>query len=144
MAVPYIPDHPEITYLDIYTLPPCKFSEKADSALEIATHLRRVLETYGNGEPLSLRLPSTMALSGFYHRSILDVLDGLFELKRQHYDYMMNGLDAESILHDPLARKKGGKRPGRNTASEEFFKPWDAVMAYTRNSLDKKPPRKAV
>jgi hypothetical protein len=145
MAISRLPDNHEIAHVDTSMLAPCKFSEKSDIALQIAAHLRRTLEAYGNGNPPSLRLPSAMVLAGFYRRSILDVLDGLFELKHQHYEYVMNGLDGEIILHDPLARRKTARKgPGWSALSEEFLRPWNTVMAYTRNPLTDITPRKAV
>jgi hypothetical protein len=57
-----------------------------------------------------LLLPSVMELAGQYHWNILDVLEALFELKKQHYDYRMDGLDGEILLWDPLCRNADDKR----------------------------------
>lgn len=55
------------------------------------------------GHPLNM--PSVMELAGLHHWSILDVLEALFELKRQHYDYKIDGLDGDIMLWDPLCRQ---------------------------------------
>lgn len=95
----------EHTSLDLNALPACKLNIKADVPLQIAAHLRKTMDMYGTGSPVVLRVPSAMELSFFYHRSILDVLDGLFALKAQHYEYMLKGLDDVITLENPLARK---------------------------------------
>lgn len=99
----------ESTVMDIRSPPAWKLNEKANVSLQIAAHLKKTLDMFGTGSPIVLKLPSAMELSYFYHRSILDVLDGLFALKAQHYDYIMNGLDDVIILEDPLARKKSNQ-----------------------------------
>lgn len=145
MSISQLPSKHDILTINISDFPPFVFSEKSDIALQIAAHLRRVLRNHGRGCPASLRIPSAITLSGFYQRSILDVLDGLIELKNQHYEYVMNGLDSEIILHDPLCRSKNNKSTLTwSTLSEELLNPWNAIKQHTRNPLTDILPRKAV
>jgi len=81
-------------------------NEGFDSVQQISAHLRQQLERYGAGNIPTIELPSAMELSYFYERNVLDVLDALFELKKQQYEYSMNGLDAEILLWDPINRRR--------------------------------------
>lgn len=121
MSISYLPDHHEMTAITTVQLPPMHFSDKRSVALQIAAHLRKALHKYGQGCPTSLRIPSAMELAGFYHHSILDVLDGLFELKNQHYAYTMNGLDAEIILQGPFCHPKGRRKSVGESLGLELF-----------------------
>jgi len=114
MAVSNLPDNTEIMALSITEIPPCKLRSDLNTAQQVACHLRRVLEIYGEGMPPSLKIPSTIELARFFNRSILEILDGLFEMKKQHFEYVMLGLDGEIILHDPLGltRRRGGRVGG--------------------------------
>ncbi len=105
MALSRLPDQPDIAYVTLGALNPCRLKEDLPCAVQIAEHLIGLLETYGVGEPPSLKIPSPMALAGFYRRGVLDVLDALYEMKLRRYEYVTGGLDHEVILHDPLNRK---------------------------------------
>jgi hypothetical protein len=146
MAISHLPDTPDIATLTVAELPEITFNDKQDVARQIADHLIKILKEKGCGCPTSLRIPSSLMLGQFYKQSILDVLDGLFELKQQHYEYVMNGLDAEIILHDPLCRTKSGKSvPARHWPLPEMvLSHWDAIQHQSRNPLADILPRKAV
>lgn len=106
MALSKLPDQTRaIAALDLSGLLRIRLKDDQPSAMQIADHLAAQLAAHGTGEPPSLRIPSPMALAGFYRRSVLDVLDGLYELKQRRYDYVSGGLDQEVILHDPVNRR---------------------------------------
>lgn len=105
MAISRLPDQPDIATVVMGALKPWRLKENVPAAPQIADHLIGLLESCGSGEPPSLRLPSPMALAAFYRRGILDVLDGLYEMKQRRYEYVTGGLDHEVIVHDPLSRK---------------------------------------
>lgn len=145
MAVSRLPDKLDIPSLDLAELPRWKFNDREDVSQQIATHLRKALEELGAGNPPSLRTPSVMHLADFCNRSILDVLDALYALKLQHYEYVMNGLDADVILHDPLARKRGSRRtPGWSGLADAASNPWNALHQVGRKPLSEIFPRKVV
>lgn len=137
MAVSHLHEPHELTQIDIKALLPYQFNGKVELAPQIATHLQRTLEHCPNDHYPSVQLPSTMVLADFYQCSILDVLDGLFELKRHHYEYMLNGLDGEILLHDPMARKKNckGMAAWRALAEEQLLHPWSIIKRNTHNPL---------
>jgi hypothetical protein len=95
-----------ITHLEMNDLYPAHLNEDFDSIQQISAHLRQQLERCGTGNPPTIGLPSAMELSYFYERNVLDVLDALFELKKQQYEYSINGLDAEILLWDPTSRRR--------------------------------------
>lgn len=145
MAVSHLPDDPEIQSLDVAELLPCKLKDDLDSARQIAHHLEQLLDGLGAGKPPSIRIPSALVLSGFYHRSILDVLDGLHELKKHCYEYVMKGLDADIILHDPMCRR--GRKARQESAGwapggADVTSPWDPVRRKPHNPLAEIFPRK--
>jgi hypothetical protein len=125
MVVKHLPEHQEIVSVDIASFLPCKFNDKYETSRQIAAHLRHMLETFGSGEQLSLKTPSAMTLSGFYNRSILDVLDALFALKKQHYEYIIQGLDGEIILYAPVVKKKLLKDFSR---VHDIIAPWGRTL----------------
>lgn len=126
MAVSHLPDKPNLPGIAYTEMPAFNANKKTEMAVQIANHLKTMLKVSGTGCPASLRVPSALELSGFYHCSILEVLDGLFELKKQHYEYVMNGLDAEIILHDPLCRKKPDKR--LRLVPHGFLQAWNSIQ----------------
>jgi len=91
--------------LDIEQVPAVTF-HSFNSSHQIAMHMKTMLEQYGTGSPSSLKLPSVFDLSAFYDRKLSVVLEGLFELRSEQYDYIMHSMDEEFILFDPLERKK--------------------------------------
>jgi len=111
MAISNLPNQQVLPAISTEELPNWEFNNKKEISEQIATHLKLAFKLYAQGCPASLRIPSAMELSVFYRYSILDVLDALFELKNQHYEYVMYGLDAEIILHDPLCRIKNRHEP---------------------------------
>jgi hypothetical protein len=111
MAIYKLPDAEEKTSIPTYELPICGLHENHDTVLQIALHLRNVLALNGTGCPLKIQLPPALELSGFYRKTVMEVLDALFELKREGYDYHMYGLDGEITLIDPLSRKSGSTAP---------------------------------
>lgn len=115
MAVFHLPDKKEAFRVERHEFPPFKPDDKTPVAEQIAEHLMQMLAIYGHGNPPSLRIPSALELSGFYRRDILDVLDGLFILKEHHYEYAMNGLDADIVLLDPWCRKHPRQTTGKVT-----------------------------
>jgi hypothetical protein len=133
MAISRLPDNQDITGIKLQALPPFKFSQKSEVALQIASHMRRTLELFGTGNPPSLKIPSAMDLAFFYRCSVLDVLDGLFALKTQRYDYSMNGLDSEIILKDPISRRKQTaslRTIWSSRLTDEALKPWNTIKYY--------------
>ena len=108
MAVYKLPEKQEIPFLDFAEVHACLLNDKQASARQIADHLEEMIKTCGYGEARSLRIPSPVNLAAFYNRSVLDILDGLYELKLRHYVYITAGLDEEVILHDPMNRHAGG------------------------------------
>jgi hypothetical protein len=118
MSALFVNNHAEPFHLEFTALAPCVLRDKEESALQIACHIRQLLETYGTGHPVTLKIPSCMALAEFYNRSPLDVLDALFCLKEQQFTYRMNGLDGEITLYDPI-----GRRNNHDVACGWAFKP---------------------
>jgi hypothetical protein len=70
-----------------------------------------------------------MELAEFYHCSALDVLDGLYNLKNQRYEYAMNGLDSDVILYGPLV----GLKPTK--ALPVWLYPWERTHKVTENPI---------
>lgn len=97
--------------------PPCSFNTGISSTLQIVTYLRRMLESRQNEQARALVIPSVIELSGFFHRSELDILDAFSELKSQGYEHRIPGLDGLITIWDPLARRK----PARHSFWRHLF-----------------------
>lgn len=80
------------------TWQPVTLDERFDSAQQIAAHLKQQLLAQGTGTPLTLVLPCPLTLAALYDRGVLDVLDALFELKKQGCQYRVYGLDGDIQL----------------------------------------------
>lgn len=129
MSVYYLPDEYPANIIELDNFPVYRFKANQEVALQIAEHLKLLLESYGAGKPTSVCVPSTVILSDFYQSTVLDVLDALFKLQEQHYDYMMHGLDAEIVLYDKLNGKRGNKN------RFERFNPWTSMQYKGHNCL---------
>lgn len=77
---------------------PVHLDKRLDSAQQIAAHLKQQLLTRGTGTPLTLVLPCPLTLAGIYDRGVMEVLDALFELKKQGCQYRVFGLDGDIQL----------------------------------------------
>lgn len=106
---------PAIISVDKESFLPCQVNDKIECSLQIAEYLKKILALYVTAKPHEVHLPSVMFLAGFFHRPLIDVLEGLWELKKQHYDYVMTGLDTDIVLYEPFAHHEHDPNP------EEFF-----------------------
>lgn len=116
-------------------LAPITLDERIDSATQIAAHLKQQLHTQGIGKPQTLILPCALALAAFYERGVLDVLDALFELKKQGCQYRIYGLDGEIQLwatQRPMAQQPV---PTRQSRWQEWLKPVDTLTHRAQQSL---------
>lgn len=136
MAISKLPNNTASYPMDLANVPPCRLTDDRSGATQIAEHMITMLETYGSGEPRSLKIPSPVMLAGFYNRSVLDVLDALYELKMMHYEYITGGLDYEVILKDPLNRHIGNVHKVRKHPAC-VSTPWGCLIRHAGN--DDKP-----
>ncbi len=90
------------------TWQPVLLDDRLDSAQQIAAHLKQRLLAEGVGTPQTLVLPCPLELAALYDRGVLDVLDALFELKRQGCQYRVYGLDGDIQLWAPGKPEKAG------------------------------------
>jgi hypothetical protein len=88
---------------------PFKPDTRLDIATQIANHLKSMLQCPTHQNACLAQLPSVMELAGFYRCSPLDVLDGLYSLKNQRYEYVMNGLDSDVLLYGSILAYKPTK-----------------------------------
>ncbi|WP_303673747.1 hypothetical protein [Vampirovibrio chlorellavorus] len=77
---------------------PVLLDDRIDSAPQITAHLKQQLLAEGTGTPRTLVLPCALTLAAVYDRGVLDVLDALFELKKQGCQYRVYGLDGDIQL----------------------------------------------
>lgn len=129
MTASFVFSHQETVINDVRELPP--FQAKADQAIstQIAKHLKQTLNNLEKGVNVSLKLPSAIVLADFYHCTPLDVLDGLFTLKNQLYEYAMPGLDGELTLSGPVANCHMGRH------IPAWMYPWDQTHKLAENPL---------
>ena len=104
MSVTQLVNPQNLSCLDIEQVPIETF-QNFNSPHHIAMHMKSMLEQYGSSSPKSLKLPSIFDLSAFYNRKLSVILEALFELQTEQYDYIMHSMDEEFILFDPLDRK---------------------------------------
>lgn len=128
MAARFQPTPQDMPRTQIEALPAFKLKDCMNIASQIASHLKRILQHQAS-DMACLNLPSAMELAEFYHCSALDVLDGLYHLKNQSYEYAMNGLDSEIILYGPIA----GHKPVKPLP--EWLYPWERAHKVTENPI---------
>jgi hypothetical protein len=95
----------KIICIDVEEAQPEDLKQHIRNMKKIARWLKKNYQEQITDQAHPLLMPSMMELAGLHHWNILDVLEALFELKRQHYDYKMDGLDGEILLWDPLCRQ---------------------------------------
>lgn len=80
----------------------------ASNASQIACYLRMLVAKHQLSESpdrlVHLRIPSVLDLAGLFRCSELDILDALYELKEESYQYSLMGLDGLITLLDPHMR----------------------------------------
>jgi hypothetical protein len=96
----------ELIDLALTDLPSFMTNRRDSNVTQITHYLRRLLARFQapHTHP-SLKLPSVMRLSGFFHCSELDILEALHRLGNQSYDFEVRGLDTGIRLQDPLCRR---------------------------------------
>ncbi len=117
--------------------------ERFDSAQQIAAHLKQQLLAQGTGTPLTLVLPCPLTLAGIYDRGVLDVLDALFELRKQGCQYRVYGLDGDIQLWAPEHTKTEHTKtqnpktetPPHTHFLRELLKPVDILTHRAQQSL---------
>ncbi len=105
--------------------------KRLDSAQQIAAHLKQQLLTRGVGTPLTLVLPCPLTLAGIYDRGVMEVLDALFELKKQGCQYRVYGLDGDIQLwatqapktEQPPTKQPPKKHPKAKTPQPAAIRP---------------------
>lgn len=91
----------ETINLTIDDLPKMRFKSSKSASSQIGEHLKKAIAKKLNQNSAYIRIPSIWILSLFYQQSIVDVLDGIHELRKCHYYCEVQGLDCEIILHQP-------------------------------------------
>lgn len=129
MTASFVFNHQESVINNVRELPPFQAKEEQAISLQIAKHLKLTLNKLGKGANISLKLPSAIDLADFYHCTPLDVLDGLFNLKNQLYEYSMPGLDGEITLSGPVANCNMGRH------IPAWMYPWDQTHKLAENPL---------
>lgn len=121
MACFHLPDRHNLAVLELKKLPQFNRLQSSGGLQPLVFHLKAVLKTFGTGHPPAVQVPSVIALSLFYQRDILDVLEGLNLLREARYDYLMKGLDLPLVLVDPLSRLRRSRVKLRKTAQAIQF-----------------------
>lgn len=116
MACFHLPDRHNLVALDLKKLPPFNVPNFDGGLKPLVAHLKTLLEDFGQGHPPAVQLPSVVAMAGFYHCDILDLLESLSLLREYRYDYLMKGLDLPIVLVDPLSRLRRSRSMLRRTA----------------------------
>ena len=119
---------------------PVHLDERFDSAQQIAAHLKQQLLAQGTGTPLTLALPCPLTLAGVYDRGVLDVLDALFELRKQGCQYRVYGLDGDIQLWAPehtQTEHPKTETPPHTHFLRELLKPVDILTHKAQQSLNK-------
>lgn len=96
----------EFETLSLENLPCYQSRDGQKTDLQIARHLAHVLKAHGR--PSTLYLPTALALSGFYHCPVVEVLKGLQALKKLGHDYQLHSLDSNVTLCDSLHKPSKG------------------------------------
>ena len=122
MNASFLQHPPDIILIRMEQFPPFKKHPDQDIASQIAKHLTLVLRTFKKEASPVFEVPSAITLASFYQCTILDVLDGLYALrKNQAYEYIMNGLDAEIHLVGTTLIQKSVKR------LPKWLYPWEST-----------------
>ncbi|MGE0201004.1 MAG: hypothetical protein AB7P76_08555 [Candidatus Melainabacteria bacterium] len=99
MPVTTPPPSGSIPAIPLAVMPEYRFHSRTASSTQIGLHLAWLMKKFG--KTCTLRIPSVLSLSGFYHRSIPDVLGGLYSLQEKGIHYLLHGLDGEVVLYEP-------------------------------------------
>jgi len=91
----------EVLELTIEDMPELKFSDQKAIHSQIEAHLKTIINKHIYKGHEFIRIPSVWILSLFYQQSILDVLDAVYDLKREHYLCELTGLDSPMLVHKP-------------------------------------------
>ena len=129
MTASFVFRHQETVVTDISQLPPFQAKPEMAMSLQIARHLKQTLKKLGKEANITLKLPSAILLADFYHCTPLDVLDALFTLKNQLYEYTMPGLDGEITLYGPVDCCGAGKQ------IPAWLYPWEQTHKLAENPL---------
>jgi len=129
MTASFVFKHQEITLTDVGQLPPFQAKPELAVSLQIARHLKQALKKFGKEANVTLKIPSAILLADFYHCTPLDVLDALFNLKNQLYEYTMPGLDGEITLYGPV----NGCNINRQIPA--WLYPWEQTHKLAENPL---------
>lgn len=79
-------------------------SEVGSHVFDVRNRLLRVIQVHIlAGRPPWLAVPSVKELAPAFHCTDMDVLEALYELTQQGYDFRLSGLDRPVILSDPYA-----------------------------------------
>jgi hypothetical protein len=97
----------------LYELPLTRLDGAHSAACQIAAHLKHAMAAYCAMQSNQMILPSALELAAFYQQPLIDVMEGLSELKRHGYAYQLHGLDQSIVVQDPLGRKQAPKPPAR-------------------------------